>query len=124
MLLDKKHYTIVEKTFKYNRYYFIVKNKFTINCIGGEKMNKEQDELVFIDVANIPKPLKGKTGRNWEEIFSRISEGQAVIIPESYGTGATIRQAVKSVNEKLKKETYFATQRTENKKTVVYVLRK
>lgn len=121
--MDKKNYTIIEETVKYGKPHFIVKDKLTIKCEGGEKMGKEKSEIVFIKTEDIPKVLKGKTGRNWQELFESIPEGQTAIIPESYGTGATVRQAVKQVNAKLGKVTFKATQRTENDKPIVYVIR-
>lgn len=123
MFLDKKHFTIIERKFKYGKVLCKVKNKFTVECLGGEKMNNEENQLVFIDTDSIPKALKGKTGRNWKELCKTIPEGKSAVIPESYGTGATVRQAIKNINEELGTIAYKVTQRTENKNTIVYVIR-
>ena len=84
-------------------------------------MKNEKDILVFIETAKIPRALKGKSGRDWEALFDVIPYGKSAIIPEVYGKGATIRQAVKRINDKLDVEKYEVTQRTENEKTVIYV---
>lgn len=118
---SKKNFTIVERTFINKKLIYLVKEKFSIKCLGGGNMENENDVLVFVETDSIPKALKGKTGRNWTELFNTIPDGKSAIIPEDFGTGATVRQAVKNINSTLGKKTYQVTQRTENEKTVVYV---
>lgn len=122
--------------FYYNRRFIngkvIIKRVAKIECLGGEK--NMVDEIVFIDTNEIPSVLKGKTGRNWKAIVDSIPKGKSAIIPDSFGKGATVRQAIKKINEEIKKEkniktnTYKVLQRTEKgkdeKETIkVYVTR-
>ena len=87
-------------------------------------MPKENPKLVFVKTSTIPKALKGKTGRDWKALFNQIPEGESLIVPKEYGTGATIRSAVKNLNAELDAEVYAVTQRTVEEKTTVYVSRK
>ena len=121
--MSSKTYVMVETKPLYGKSRYFVKERYTIKCIGGENMAEEKEQLVFIDNDDVPKALKGKTGRNWKELFMQIPEGKTLIVPESYGTGATIRSAVKDVNKLLKKVTFKAFQRTIGKKTTIYVQR-
>ena len=114
---------MVETKPLYGKLRYFVKERYTIKCIGGEKMAEEKEQLVFIKNADIPKAFKGKTGRDWRKLFEQIPTGETLIVPESYGTGATIRGAVKDVNEQLKKVVFKAFQRTVGKKTTIYVQR-
>lgn len=125
--MSSKTYVIIKRKFKYSSVICNIE-RLKIKCIGGENMPEEKEQLVFVDINDIPKTLKGKQGRNWKELFESIPKGKGARIPESYGTGATIRQAVKKVNTALGKQVFKATQRTEkvNDKdvAVVYVYRK
>ena len=121
--MSSKTYVFVEEKPLYNRVRYFVKDKIKIICIGGENMPEEKPKLVFVKTATIPKMSKGKTGRNWKELFAQIPEGESLVVPEDYGTGATIKSAVKNINEELKKQVYAVTQRTIGEKVTVYVTR-
>lgn len=122
--MSSKTYVMVETKPLYGIDRYFIKSKHTIKCLGGENMNEEKSELVFIDNAKVPKALKGKTGRDWNALFEQIPKGKTLIVPESYGTGATVRDAVKNVNKALGKAVYKAFQRTTaNDKVIIYVQR-
>ena len=121
--MSSKTYVFVEQKHLYHNTRYFIKSKLKIKCVGGESMTKEKSELVFIDSDEIPRAFKGKVGRKWEELFNQIPEGQSLIVPEEYGTGATIRKAVKDINERLEKETYKTIQRTVDEKLIIYVKR-
>lgn len=122
--MSSKEYIFIEEKPLYNKMGYFVKDRITIKCMGGDKMSKEKSKLVFLETKTIPRATKGKVGRNWKELFATIPEGKSAIIPEDLGTGATIRSAVKNVNEELGTETYTAIQRTVDEVTVIYVSRK
>lgn len=121
--MSSKEYVFVKEKRLYNRKQYFVEDRLTITCLGGEKMNKEEPQLVFIETAKIPKTMKGRTGRDWAKVFTQIPEKKSLVITKDMGTGATIRTAVKAVNKELKKVVYVATQRTVDEKTTVYVTR-
>jgi len=122
--MSSKEYVFIEKKPLYGKIKYVIKDRIEIKCIGGENMPKEKPELVFIETKAIPRVSKGKVGRDWKELFATIPEGKSAIIPEDYGTGATVRSAVKNINKELETETYTVTQRTVNEVTVIYVSRK
>lgn len=107
----------------YNKTRYFVVKKLKIKCIGGENMPEEKSKLVFVKTSTIPKMGRGKTGRDWKELFAQIPEGQSLIVPEEYGTGATIRSAVKNINAEFDAEVYAVTQRTVEGTVTVYVTR-
>ena len=121
-MLSKTYFFVIEKTL-YNKKRYFIQSKLKIKCVGGENMPEEKPKLVFIKTSTIPKANKGKTGRDWVELFAQIPKGQSLIIPEEYGTGATIRCAVKNINAELDAEVYAVTQRTVKDETTVYVTR-
>ena len=121
--MSSKEYVFVKEKRLYNRKRYFIEDKLKITCLGGEKMSKEKPQLVFVETDKIPKTMKGRTGRNWKELFTQIPEKKSLVIPKDMGTGATIRSAVKEVNKELGKAVYSATQRTVDEKTTVYVTR-
>lgn len=119
--LGQKTYKFVKRRFIRRKCIYYIMKTLTIKCEGGEsKMSNE--ELVFVETSAIPSLNRGKAGRNWSELFAKIPEGQSLVIPESYGVGATVRSAVQKVNETSKIQ-YKVTQRQEGKKIIIYVSR-
>jgi len=118
-----REYILVEEKTLYGKKRYFVKDRIKIKCIGGENMPNETPKLVFVKTKTIPKALKGKTGRDWKALFDQIPEDESLVVPESYGTGATVRSAVKNINEEAKKTLFSVTQRTVEDKTTVYVTR-
>lgn len=118
--MSKKTYTFVYKK-GLNR--FKIKDKLTICCVGGEKMTKEKDELVFLDSPKqIPK-TKGKTGRGWDSLFSQIPIGKVLVMKkEKFGSAPNIRAQVHNYNS-LHGDVLEATQRTKNEESIIYVTR-
>ena len=121
--MSSKTYVFVKEKHLYRNKRYFIKDRIKIKCIGGENMSEENPELVFVKTNTIPKMSKGKTGRDWKTLFALIPEGESLIVPEDYGTGATVRSAVRELNEKLDKEVYSVTQRTVNEETTIYVTR-
>lgn len=99
------------------------KKRVKINCLGGEKMTQEKSKFVFVNNTEIPRIVKGRTGKKWKELFAQIPENQSLIITKDIGIEATIRGAVNAVNDELGKVTYRAMRRTVDKKTTIYVTR-
>ena len=123
--MSSKEYVFVKQKTLYGRSRFYVVKKMVIVCEGGEKMNKESSKLVFVKTDSIPKQNRGKVGRDWKALFSKIPTGESLVLDKEFASGATVRIAVKTVNDELGEVTYIATQRTDEKeKTLVYVTRK
>ena len=121
--MSSKEYVFVEEKPLYRRKRYFVKDRIKITCIGGENMPEEKPKLIFVKTDTIPKMSKGKTGRDWVELFSQIPEGKSLVVPENYGTGATVRTAVKNINAEFEAKVYAVTQRTVGEKVTVYVTR-
>lgn len=121
--MSSKEYVFVEEKHLYSRNRYLVKDRLKITCLGGENMDNEKPQLVFVETTEIPRTTKGRTGRDWKALFARIPEKKSLIITKNIGTGAIIRSAVKDVNRQLGKAVYSATQRTVDEKTTVYVTR-
>ena len=121
--MSSKEYVFVKEKTLYNRKRYLIRDRLKITCLGGENMTKEKPQLVFVETTKIPKTMKGRTRRNWTELFAQIPEKKSLIVTKDIGTGATIRTAVKATNKELGKVVYRATQRTVDEKTTVYVTR-
>jgi len=119
--MSSKEYVFVKEKHLYKRKQWYVTDRLKITCLGGEKMDKKKPQLVFVETEKIPKTMKGRTGRNWKELFAQIPEKKSLIITKEMGTGATIRSAVKKINKELGKAVYSTTQRTVDEKTTIYV---
>ena len=121
--MSSKTYVFVKEKHLYHNKRYFIKDRITIKCVGGENMPEEKPELVFVKTDTIPKMSKGKIGRDWKTLFALIPEGESLIVPEDYGTGATIRSAVKELNKELEEEVYTVTQRTVDEIVTIYVTR-
>lgn len=121
--MSSKEYVFVMEKPLYRSTRYFVKDKITIKCIGGENMPKEEPKLVFVKTDTIPKMSKGKTGRDWTAIFAKIPDGESLVVPRELASGATVRVAVKNINEELGEKAYTVTQRTVEDETTVYVTR-
>jgi len=100
-------------------------DKIRIECIGGDSMS-EENELVFLEPEDIPRLMRGATGRNWKKLFDKIPEGKMLPMDtETYGSAANIRGQVKNYNGDAKEKVLKVTQRTdkETEKVTVYVTR-
>lgn len=83
------------------------------------------EELKFLNPNEIPELTKGKSGRDWSEIFDQIPKGKVLAMAEKdYGSSTNIRAQTKIYNEK-NGEVLKARQRTnkETDETTVYVQR-
>lgn len=117
--MSEKTYVFIKKQ-HLNR--FTIFKKIRIICLGGEN-KKMSDELIFLDsIDDIPKN-KGKKGRDWEELFSKVENKPMVLAEKVYGSAPNIRKMVKEYNEK-NNENLVATQRTVKDETIVYIYRK
>lgn len=97
--------------------------KFKIKCVGGENMTEEKTKLIFVETTSIPKMSK-RTGRDWKKLVTQIPEGKSLVVPEDeYGASASVRSAIKKINEELKEKVYAVTQRTVGEITTVYITR-
>ena len=86
----------------------------------------EEKELVFIKPEDIPRLLRGSTGRNWSALFDQIPKGQVLVMNvKNYGSAPNIRNQVKLYNKDKKDEVLRVTQRTDKKteEITVYVER-
>lgn len=132
--MHTKQYTIVTRSYINRRVVCKGIQKFTIQCLGGEKNMSEKPQISFVDLNNIPNRCRGYSGRDWNKVFAEIPEGKGAVIPPEVASNATVRQAVATVNEalkkanpELKKDTYSVFQRTvkegDKDKVVMYVVR-
>lgn len=119
--LKQKTYVQIKRTFIRGKVICKIGERFTINCEGGDSVIKIE-ELVFVDTNSIKSMSRGKTGRDWSELFAKIPEGKSLIVPKTLGVGATVRSAVNKIN-KVSKIKYKVTQRADGKTVKVYVNR-
>lgn len=121
--MSSKDYIFVRTTFINNKYHFNIEKRFTIKCIGGETLPKEQPKMVFVDCSEIPSKVTRK-GLDWKAIFVQIPINKAWIVPEKDYKMATVKSALKRLleNKQLGENEYEVTQRTGiDGKAVVYV---
>jgi len=119
-----KDYIFISQKLIRNRVVSKVVRIMRIKCIGGECMPKEKTKMVFVETSAIPVKHAGKTGFDWESLFSQIPDGKAwkVLVGDKPSI-ASVRDAVKAHNKKTGKDVYDAVQRTENGKSALYVSR-
>lgn len=123
-LLKAKTYHVYEQKLLYRRNIFILHSKLKIECLGGESMT-EENKLVFIEPEDVPRLIRGATGKKWLETFDKIPKGKVLAMTtEDYGSAPNIRGQVKGYN-KIKGNVLTATQRTnkETEEVTVYVQR-
>lgn len=124
LLKAKTYHFYIPKTLYGKKRYFL-QDKLRVECVGGENMT-EENELVFLKPEDIPRLMRGQSGRNWEELFDKIPKGQVLPMnTKTYGSVPNIRSQVKIYNETHKDKTLEATQRTdkETEEITVYVTR-
>jgi len=125
MFLKAKTYHFYKQKTLYRRNHYFLVDKIRIECIGGDSMS-EENELVFLEPEDIPRLMRGATGRNWKKLFDKIPEGKMLLMDtETYGSAANIRGQVKNYNGDAKEKVLKVTQRTdkETEKVTVYVTR-
>ena len=123
-LLKAKTYHVYERKLLYRRDIFILHSKLRIECLGGDSMT-EENELVFIEPEDVPRLLRGATGKKWLETFDKIPKGKVLVMTtEDYGSAPNVRGQVKEYN-KTKGDVLTVTQRTnkETEEVTVYVQR-
>lgn len=104
---------------------FFIVDKLRVKCVGGDGMNEDK-QLVFLEPSDIPRLLRGKSSRNWTELFDKIPKGKVLAMDnETYGSAPNIRAQVKTYNVEKKDKVLTVTQRTntETEEVLVYVTR-
>lgn len=106
-----------------NGRYIIIKEK--INKGIEIKMN-DNKKMIFVDCGELPKTSKGKSGKNWLELFSQIPVGKMWVTDSKEYNASTLRQGLKQLVEekKVKDGEFSVTQREDSEKkiTTIYVI--
>lgn len=107
-LVDECFYHIAKRI----KFKYVIINKYSIKCLGGEK--GKMTKLIFVDDDEVPQSARGKKAPNYAEIFNQIPEGKTLKITKDgeFNISYTVaRNAVKAINEKAGKEVFSAYQR-------------
>lgn len=101
---------------KYGRRYIIIRGKIEMT----------DKKMVFVELSELPKTNKGKTGNNWLDLFAKIPVGKMWVVDSKEYNSSTIRQGLKQLiaEKKVKEKEYSVTQRedSEKKLTMIYVI--